>query len=282
MISVIIPVYNKLDNLKAVLNCLKMQTINDFEVIISDDGSTENIIEGIKAVIKDAKFKIKYVWQSDLGFRAGQARNNGVKVASGNKLLFLDQDIIFDVNFIKKIKKLSDENNRTIIYRTILTTVEEKEKIFFDIEKNSFSFSNYFKLITSNKKYGFYKSIVRDKIKILKFNLGLRKMGPSTLGIFLIPKEVYIKINGFDEEFSGYGYEDVEFSFRIYLNNFKSSITFLRTLHLYHEHMSIKDKDKMELNEKLVKEKKKQGNKRAFYGLDNRKDKDEIIFKELN
>lgn len=282
MISIIIPVYNKLDNLKAVLTCLKFQTINDFEVIISDDGSTENIIDGIKEVIKDAKFKIKYVWQSDLGFRAGQARNNGAKIALGDKLVFLDQDIIFDKYFIEEIKRMSNGNNKTIIYRTILTTLKEKEMINFDFENNSFNFLSYFKLIDVKRKYNFYKSIIKDKIKIMKYNMKLRKLGPSTLGIFLIPKEVYIKINGFDEEFSGYGYEDVEFSFRIYLNNYKSKITFLKTLHLYHEHMSIKDKDKMKLNEELVRKKKSQDNKRAFYGLDNRKDKDEVIYKELN
>ncbi len=281
MISIIIPVYNKLDNLRAVLKCLLMQTETNFEVIISDDGSDEKIIQGIKDIVEKATFKIKYVWQDDLGFRAGQARNNGARKASGDYLLFLDQDVIFSKSFLHNIySKLNKKN--IIIYRTVYTNYEEKEKVIKEIESGNENFSRILSLIDNEKLKRLSKEIKKDSSRAWRYRFKLKKYGPPTLGLFLIPKNIFEIINGFDEEFMGYGFEDVEFSERLYRNFYKSKILNEKTVHLYHQSLTETNKKDLDKNHALKNEKKYLKNKRAFYGLDNRKDKDEIIFKELN
>ena len=280
-LSIIIPVYNKLDNLKALLFCLARQINKEFEVIISDDGSSDDILGGIKDFIDNANFKIKYLFQKDIGFRAGQARNNGARVAMGEYLIFLDQDILVPENFTEIIYKEIDKN-KVLIFRTILISLEEKLKILEVIKIKDYNFEKILEKIAVEKKEQIMRLIRKDSFKSFKHIMKLRKKGPSTLGLFVIPKEIFIKINGFDEEFSGYGSEDVEFSDRLYLNGIKSKMLKVRTVHLYHKSLIEVDKANLNENDKRREYKKLIRNKVAIYGFNNRKDKDEVIYKELN
>jgi len=99
--SVVIPLYNKEmfieDTLKSVLN----QTFQDFEIIIVNDGSTDNGLEKIKNHI-DKRFKI--FTQENLG--AAYTRNRGIKEANGHYIALLDADDLWHNNHLLELKKL--------------------------------------------------------------------------------------------------------------------------------------------------------------------------------
>ena len=95
MVSVIIPVYNEQNSISDCLSSLKNQSVKDVEVIVVDDGSTDQSIARIK------KSKISLLTQKHMG--AGPARNLGAKNAHGNILVFVDADMTFDKNFIKNL-----------------------------------------------------------------------------------------------------------------------------------------------------------------------------------
>ena len=76
-----------------------------YELIISDDGSSEKITDFIGDLLPKMKFKVKHIYQQDLGFRKTRALNNGVREAEGDILVFCDQDLIFPETHIKNIKK---------------------------------------------------------------------------------------------------------------------------------------------------------------------------------
>lgn len=100
MISVIIPTYNEKEDLEKCIESLGFQTHNDFEIIVVDDGSTDNtsrIVRNIKSQISN----IKFFEQEHQG--AGAARDLGAKHAKGNILVFVDADMTFDKDFIKKL-----------------------------------------------------------------------------------------------------------------------------------------------------------------------------------
>lgn len=93
-ISVIVPTYNRSQQLTYTLNSLVNQTLNrsDFEVIVVDDGSSDDTFQVIKPF--ENKVNIKYVYQTDQGYRVSSARNLGIRVADGTFCLFIDSGII--------------------------------------------------------------------------------------------------------------------------------------------------------------------------------------------
>lgn len=99
-VSVIIPTYNEK---KVILDCLESlgkQTLEDFEIIVVDDGSTDSTkkeIENLHKVVPS----IKLLTQNHKG--PGAARNLGVKKAKGKILVFVDADMTFDEDFLEKL-----------------------------------------------------------------------------------------------------------------------------------------------------------------------------------
>lgn len=85
-ITVIISVYNKLEQLKNILRVLNEQLDLPDEIIIVDDGSSERIEDKLKDIIPELKYKIKHIWQEDKGFRLSASRNNGIINAIGWRL----------------------------------------------------------------------------------------------------------------------------------------------------------------------------------------------------
>lgn len=90
MISVIIPVYNRENTIKRAIMSVLNQSFRDIELIVIDDGSTDNSANVIKA-IKDER--LKYVYQSNKG--ACVARNHGIDIAKGDYIAFHDSDDIW-------------------------------------------------------------------------------------------------------------------------------------------------------------------------------------------
>ncbi|MFF5565789.1 glycosyltransferase [Streptomyces sp. NPDC012623] len=89
-ISVIVPTFNRCEHLAATLASLAAQTLprDRFEVIVCDDGSTDDTYE-VCLRFRD-ELRLRYRYQEDLGFRAAAARNGGARVAAAEVLLFLD------------------------------------------------------------------------------------------------------------------------------------------------------------------------------------------------
>lgn len=98
MVSIVIPVYNEERLISSCLDSLSRQTFKDFEVILVDDESTDSS----KASAKSLKLKnLQILSQNHQG--PGPARNLGVKHAKGGILVFVDADMTFETNFIKKL-----------------------------------------------------------------------------------------------------------------------------------------------------------------------------------
>ncbi|MBN1999983.1 glycosyltransferase [candidate division KSB1 bacterium] len=101
-ISVIIPTKNRCDILKKVLFALQMQdcAIQDFEVIVSDDGSSEKTLLFLKEFQKQTALNMKFL--PGPGRSASYARNQAIRFASGEWILFLDSDTIPHSDLVRK------------------------------------------------------------------------------------------------------------------------------------------------------------------------------------
>lgn len=110
-VSVVVPVYNAERHLRETLDSLAAQDYGDFEVIMVDDGSAD----GSPAICKeyaasDARFR--YVCQENAG--AGAARNHGMDLATGEYLLFLDSDDLFEQNLVSTLAANAEESGADV------------------------------------------------------------------------------------------------------------------------------------------------------------------------
>jgi len=99
-ISVVIPSFNEVKVLESCIESLGFQTEKDFEIIIVDDGSSDNttsVLKNLKSTLPNFDFYV----QNHLG--AGAARNTGAKNAKGKILVFVDADMTFEKDFLTKL-----------------------------------------------------------------------------------------------------------------------------------------------------------------------------------
>ena len=117
-VSVIVPVYNIEVHLKQCLDSIVAQTINDLEIICVDDGSTDTSLQILqKYAAEDSRFRI--ITQANAG--PGAARNAGLKIATGEFLIFLDSDDWFEADFLELMVKRAEETAADV---TICRAVE--------------------------------------------------------------------------------------------------------------------------------------------------------------
>lgn len=165
LFSVILPTYNRASLISDAINCVLNQNHTDLEIIIVDDGSTDNTREIISSYSDN---RIKYIYKENGG--VSSARNIGIKCSSGKYISFIDSDDLWKVN------KLKDD-------QSLLSINPEANVIFTDLEKH---YKNtIIKSFHEHTKYfsSFKKKIDSDEIvKIV-----------STEIYQMILKEVFIK-----------------------------------------------------------------------------------------
>ena len=98
LISVIVPVYNVADYLEYSLNSIQQQSYQELEIILVDDGSTDDSSSICKKYL-DQDLRFKYIYQENAGLSA--ARNTGITAASGEYITFVDSDDWLDTSAIE-------------------------------------------------------------------------------------------------------------------------------------------------------------------------------------
>ena len=111
LISIVVPIYNTAKYLPKCLNSIINQTHKNLEIILVDDGSTDNSPHIIKEYAKKDS-RVKVITQKNQGQSA--ARNTGIKVAKGNYISFTDSDDELKPNFIASLLQLYEKNEISI------------------------------------------------------------------------------------------------------------------------------------------------------------------------
>lgn len=193
LFSVIIPVYNRPDELNELLQSLVGQHFKSFEVLVVDDGSSVSC-EKIVSRYSDC-LNIHYYYKSNTG--PGLSRNYGAERSKGEYLIILDSDCILpDTYFDAVIGELN---------------TDDSVDAFGGPDKAHASFSNVQKAINYSMTSFFTTGGIRggkkkmDKFYPRSFNMGVRR-------------EVYQTLGGFSNMRFG---EDIDFSIRIFKNGYK-------------------------------------------------------------
>lgn len=111
-VSVIVPVYNGQKYLKRAAKCLLNQTLDDYEIVFVNDGSTDDTAKIMEDLRKKHK-KVRVITQENQG--AGAARNTGLDNARGDYVVFLDVDDTFEKDMLKEMYNKAVKTNSDIV-----------------------------------------------------------------------------------------------------------------------------------------------------------------------
>lgn len=116
-VSVIIPTYNRADLLLTSLDSVAAQTFTDYEIIIVDDGSSDDT----KACVAARNQPIRYLWQSNQG--VSEARNHALRVTRSEFVAFLDSDDLWAPTFLEAgVSRLRQHPEEALVYSDFIST----------------------------------------------------------------------------------------------------------------------------------------------------------------
>lgn len=211
LFSIIVPVYNRPDEVADLLESLEAQTDKGFETVIVEDGSTEPCLkanknpDGSLAPKGHDALRLKYFRKDNEG--RSIARNYGLDRADGDFFIFVDSDCILPPDYIESLRRSLQEN---------------PVDCFGGPDAAHDSFSKTQKAISYTMTAFLTTGGIRGgKVSMEKFTPRTFNMGFS--------REVYVKVGGFREMFS----EDIDMSTRIRLAGF--SISLYPDVYVYHK-----------------------------------------------
>lgn len=235
MISILLATYNWPQALKLCLESLATQTDRHFEIIIADDGSTEDTRELIDKLKLLHPIAITHLWQEDRGFRKTQILNRAIAAAQGDYLIFLDGDCIVQPDFVERHRALAQKGYLVTGSRVLLDKNLTKELLTWP----QWNFKNFASNLLSYRLSGGI-----NKYWPLKIKLGdgswrdykafvWRRIKGCNMACWKADAEA---IQGFDESMTGWGHEDADFVFRLQRHQIKrkSGSWSTEVLHLFH------------------------------------------------
>lgn len=200
--SVIVPVYNRIDEVRDLIDSLRCQTLKNFEVVIVEDGSTAPCEEAVKSA-KD--LRVKYFYKDNEG--RSIARNYGMERAEGDYFIFFDSDCVIPENYFAVLTEELDSHPVDCFGGP------DSAHSSFTSTQKAINFAMTSFLTTGGIRGG---KVSLEKFVPRTFNMGFSR-------------KVYEQVGGFREMFS----EDIDMSTRI--RNAGFSIALIRPAYVYHK-----------------------------------------------
>lgn len=245
LISVIVTTYNWPAALELCLDSLFAQHDQGFEIMIADDGSTPVNQARAQAWCTKSPVPIQYVYHDDQGFRAGTIRNKAVAGSQGEYLLFIDGDCVLGPDFIARHRQLAEPGyfvpgNRVLLSESFTQEVIEKHIL---LHQKPLS---YFISLRLQKKINRISAFIRLPLGFLR-ELQPNKWQKAMTCNLALWKNDFLRTNGFDELFEGWGFEDSDLVIRLIHAGIKrkEGRFAVPVLHLWHPH---NDKSKQDIN----------------------------------
>ena len=197
--SIRLSAYNNLPALKLSIETLKIQTEKDFEIIIADDGSTDGTVEWLQ------QENIKHFSRPNEGYRLAYIWNRGADLASGDRYIFGNSDVIWGPDFVCEHLKYGD---KLISGLCLSIAIDDVPKVTVEKIHSDFDFID-------SLKYGDRRQDFLDKLK-RPYLVHEKPIPPKYMygGNWSCPSRVFKEIEGLDEGFKGWGGEDFDFARR--------------------------------------------------------------------
>lgn len=207
-VSLIIPSYNQPNALRLVLEALRHQTFVDFELVITDDGSEPDTEALVREFAGTSPFPVQFTAQEDLGFRKAKALNNGIRLATGKYLLFLDGDCVAPRTWAQTYVEAMRRGAEFCVAGYDILPLEKTRTISVE----SIQSGEFMALHPFGHRMADRMMHLKQMLYIL-FKVPGR---PHMLGgNWAATRDVVERVNGFDENYAGFGREDSDLRNRL-------------------------------------------------------------------
>lgn len=204
-ISLVITTYNWKEALATVLKSAFRQSELPREIIVADDGSREDTRAVIEALAKESPVPLRHCWHPDTGFRLAEIRNKAIAMATGEYIVMVDGDMVLHPDFLKSHRRIARKNQFIQGKRVLLAPEISQRLIQGSIAKITpftTGITNRFNAISSGFLSGLFSARKKDIRSVRGCNMAFWR-------------EDVLKVNGFNEDFVGWGREDSEFVVRM-------------------------------------------------------------------
>lgn len=230
-VAVIVTTYNRPDYLGRTLAGYLNQTHPPDEIVIADDGSTEETARLVTKIKQETAIDIRHVWQEDRGFRAARIRNKAVAHSRGEYIIPADDDSIPSPNLVLDHVKYAERGHFIQGHRVLLgpalsacfsrQDISPWRLVVYGLAGKAQNISNAFTmpwpLVVKSRKLS-----------------GIRSCNMSFF------RSDFLAVNGFNQDFTGWGKEDSELVVRFYKYGLKRKDIRFRaaSFHLHHAEFS--------------------------------------------
>lgn len=234
-VSLIVTTYQMPAHLERVLAAVERQTMADrLEVIVSDDGSTDETRDVVQRFAAGAKFPVKFVTRPHEGFQLSRTRNEGVRQATAPHLVFLDGDCLIEPDHVEQHLQAWRPQRVTNTYCVRLEQAAS-ERITVESARSG----EYLQAVPKRE----LRKLWMMQLKAWWYR-GIGHARRPTLrgGNMGIARADYERVNGYDERFKAWGKEDDDLGMRLRAVGIKVDYILhrTRTYHLWHPPASSK------------------------------------------
>ena len=216
LISLIVTTYEWPQALLRVLECLSRQRDDNFEIVVADDGSGAATAEAIHQFQRSCHVPLRHSWQPHQGFRAAESRNRAVLSSRGDYLIFLDGDCLARADFLRAHRELAEPGwfvagNRALLSQRFTARLLPSAEAVADWSARPLG--------------GWLGARLRGDINRLtpmlhpppgwqRKNRPREWRGAKTCNL-AVWREDFLKVDGFDESYVGWGHEDADLAVRL-------------------------------------------------------------------
>ncbi len=249
-ISLILSTYNWPEALDLCLKSIMLQTKLPDEILIADDGSTSSTLNIIRKHQLSSKIPIHHIWHEDNGFELAKIRNKAIAKAIGDYIIQIDGDLILNSYFIYDHIKFARKNSFV-----------RASRIYMDKSLSTKKLANQITSVNPLEKgiSNFFSSI-RIPFLWRYFETNYKTQGDELWEIhgcnMAYWREDAIQVNGYNEDFKGWGPEDKEFVARL-LNSGKQKRFLKLGGIVFHIHHQVNKKENLKRNEEIFENTKK-------------------------
>ena len=274
-VSVVITTYNRSDALLAVLAGLARQTDRNFEVIVADDGSREDQRRMLLESGVARALGLIHVWHPDVGFTASKVRNRGVMAAGSPYIVFLDGDCVPEVDFIARHKALA-EPGCFVNGSRVMLSAELTQRVIAGAEDVCGRSGLYWlaqRLRGHASKLTHLLRLPSGWAARLRRDFSWKGIRSCNMGVW---KADYLRVDGFDESFVGWGHEDADLVLRLHHAGVARKNGFCATevFHLWHREAS---RDNESQNARTVRERVGTDIVRSALGYSRQRANDDVV-----
>ncbi len=239
--SLIITTFNWKEALELAIRSVFNQTVLPSEIIIADDGSEPDTGVLVKSLQQFSPIPLIHSFQENKGFRLARSRNKALAIAKGDYIILIDGDIVVEKHFVADHIRASRENFFIQGSRALLNTASTRKALE----------TMRLCVCLSDPGVENRKNCIRSTLLSRLFSFQSKRISGIKTCNFAFWRKHAERVNGFNEDFLGWGREDSEFTVRMLnLGIQRKNLKFKAVA--YHLHHPLNSRKHLPINDKIL------------------------------